>query len=175
MNEIGSDDNSMSVDLNRCDFFVHIHYLPLNRMILAIATHIDNQLGTFRDMEMDEWGRSWRASLPIRIRMSVNKPLKRVLCIRSTMDDEHTVYFTYERLPNFCYLCGRLGHIMKYCGKRFIEGFIDPGDTLSYDPWLRAPFPIRSRPTMPNHKHNLMTRGCPGSRFRPQARCGNFW
>ncbi|KAK4431222.1 hypothetical protein Salat_0884300 [Sesamum alatum] len=31
------------------------------------------------------------------------------------MGDEHLVYFTYKQLPNFGYLCGRLGLIAKYC------------------------------------------------------------
>ncbi|KAL0329374.1 UNVERIFIED_CONTAM: hypothetical protein Sradi_4924100 [Sesamum radiatum] len=31
------------------------------------------------------------------------------------MGEEHVVTFTYERLPNFSYLCGCLGHIPKYC------------------------------------------------------------
>ncbi|KAL0406524.1 UNVERIFIED_CONTAM: hypothetical protein Slati_3966300 [Sesamum latifolium] len=66
LNSIGVDDNPMQVDLNRCDFYVHIHDLPLSRMNLGVATIIGNQLGIFRDMEMDEAGRSWGSSLRIR-------------------------------------------------------------------------------------------------------------
>ncbi|KAL0356017.1 UNVERIFIED_CONTAM: hypothetical protein Sradi_4048600 [Sesamum radiatum] len=55
------------------------------------------------------------------------------------LGSEHLVSFTYERLPNFCYLCGRLGHIGKYCELAFAEGFVDPGNDTPYGPWLRAP------------------------------------
>ncbi|KAL0408772.1 UNVERIFIED_CONTAM: hypothetical protein Sradi_1811600 [Sesamum radiatum] len=54
------------------------------------------------------------------------------------MGDEQLVTFTFERLPNFCYLCGKIGHISKWCETRFEDGFIDPGENSPYGPWLRA-------------------------------------
>ncbi|KAL0416086.1 UNVERIFIED_CONTAM: hypothetical protein Slati_3440500 [Sesamum latifolium] len=145
LSEVGSTDNLMNVDLNWCEFYVYIHNLPLSKMNLGIATHISNRIGRFRDMEPDESDRAWGVSLRILVAINVNDPLKRALKIDTTGEDEHTVYFTYERLPNFCYLCGRTGHIAKYCKSRFDEGFIDPGEDMPYSPWLRAPMPPRSR------------------------------
>ncbi|KAL0410998.1 UNVERIFIED_CONTAM: hypothetical protein Slati_3689500 [Sesamum latifolium] len=52
-------------DLEQCDLFVHIHDLPLNVMNVGVATLIRNRIGTFRDMEADEAGCSWGASLRI--------------------------------------------------------------------------------------------------------------
>ncbi|KAL0444003.1 UNVERIFIED_CONTAM: hypothetical protein Slati_2123000 [Sesamum latifolium] len=46
--------------------------------------------------------------------LNVNLPLRRALKLRSS-DGKDVVCFTYERLPNFCYLCGCFGHIDKYC------------------------------------------------------------
>ncbi|KAL0337678.1 UNVERIFIED_CONTAM: hypothetical protein Scaly_2042900 [Sesamum calycinum] len=65
--------------------------------------------------------------------------------IRTSIEEEQLVTFTYERLPNFCYLCGHLGHIVKYCKTRFRGGFQDPGDNTPYGLWLGAQFPTRSR------------------------------
>ncbi|KAL0430825.1 UNVERIFIED_CONTAM: putative mitochondrial protein [Sesamum radiatum] len=115
-------------------------------MNLGIATHIDNRISKFKDMEMDEAGRAWGASLCIRVALNINNPLKRALKIRTTGGDEHLVHFTYERLPNFCYLCGKMGHIAKYCENRFEDGFMDLGENMLYGPWLRAPPPSRGRP-----------------------------
>ncbi|KAL0355321.1 UNVERIFIED_CONTAM: hypothetical protein Sradi_3979000 [Sesamum radiatum] len=92
---------------------------------------------------MDESGSTWGATLRMRVSVDVNLPLKRVLVIRMPSGDDHMVSFTYERLTNYCYLCGRLGHISKYCGLRFEEGFSDPGTDTPYGPWLRAPLPVR--------------------------------
>ncbi|KAL0408352.1 UNVERIFIED_CONTAM: hypothetical protein Sradi_1769600 [Sesamum radiatum] len=95
----------------------------------GIATHIGNRLGISCDMEMDETGRSWGASLRIRATINVNNPLKRALKIRTTMGDEIMMFFTYERLPKFCYYCGCLEHIAKYCETHFAEEFSDRGPT----------------------------------------------
>ncbi|KAK4415858.1 hypothetical protein Salat_2693200 [Sesamum alatum] len=146
MNTVGADENSMNVNLNWCDFYVHIHELPLNWMNLGIAIHIGNKLGVFRDMEMDDTGHAWRISLHIMAEINVNKPLKRAFKIRTSIGDKPLVHFTYERLPNFCNLCGRLGHIATYCEERFSDGFVDPISDLSYGPWLRVPLPTRGRP-----------------------------
>ncbi|KAL0294453.1 UNVERIFIED_CONTAM: hypothetical protein Sradi_6888000 [Sesamum radiatum] len=124
----------MNVDLILCEFYIHVHDLPLSKMNLGIATHIRNRISYFRDMESDESRRAWGASLRIRVAINMNNPLMRALRLRTTAEDEHVVHFTYERRPNFCYLCGRMGHISKYCESRFEEGFIDPGDNMPYEP-----------------------------------------
>ncbi|KAL0439101.1 UNVERIFIED_CONTAM: hypothetical protein Slati_2393100 [Sesamum latifolium] len=75
----------------------------------------------------------------MRVGLNVNKPLKRAMKVRSTSGEELLVRFTYERLPNFCYLCGLLGHIDRYCQLRFSEGFEHQVEPLPYGAWLRAP------------------------------------
>ncbi|KAL0375752.1 UNVERIFIED_CONTAM: hypothetical protein Scaly_0692800 [Sesamum calycinum] len=74
----------------------------------------------------------------IRVSMEVSKPLKRVLKLHTTLGDEQLLSFTYERLPNFCYLCGCLGHLSKFCELRFAEDFTDPGEATPFGPWMRA-------------------------------------
>ncbi|KAL0443914.1 UNVERIFIED_CONTAM: hypothetical protein Slati_2114100 [Sesamum latifolium] len=115
LNGIGNKENPMSVDLNWCDFYMHIHALPLNRKNLGIVNHIGNKLGIFRDMEMDESGRGWGTLLRIRVAINVNNLLKRAL-----------------KIP-------------KYCESRFAKKFSDSGTETLYGSWLRAPLPIRMR------------------------------
>ncbi|KAL0440236.1 UNVERIFIED_CONTAM: hypothetical protein Slati_2506600 [Sesamum latifolium] len=145
LNVVGLDENPMNIDLNWCEFFIHVHNLSLSRMNLGFVIHIGNRVGRFREMETDEAGRAWGISLRIRVAINVNNPLKMALKIRTTGGDEHLVHFTYEMLPNFCYLCGRMEHIEKYCEIKFEEGFIDPREDMPYGPWLRAPTPSRGR------------------------------
>ncbi|KAL0367379.1 UNVERIFIED_CONTAM: hypothetical protein Sradi_3628000 [Sesamum radiatum] len=140
---ISNDENPMNVDLSCCDFFIHVHDLPLSKMNLGVATSIGNKIGRFKDMEMDSAGMAWGATLRIRAAINMIMLLLRALKIKTTMGEEHLVTFMYERLPNFCYLCERLGHINKHCLKRFKEGFLDPGTNTPYGPWLRAPNPNR--------------------------------
>ncbi|KAL0421003.1 UNVERIFIED_CONTAM: hypothetical protein Slati_3123200 [Sesamum latifolium] len=136
---IGVNENPMTVDLDWCDFFVHVHDLPLSKMNFGMASCIGNSIGKFRDMEMDDSGRSWGGSLRIRVAINVSQPLMRALRVRTPIGDDLVISFTYERLQNFYYLCGRLGHILVVCELRFEKGFQDLGEETPYGAWLRAP------------------------------------
>ncbi|KAL0383104.1 UNVERIFIED_CONTAM: hypothetical protein Scaly_0597700 [Sesamum calycinum] len=130
--------NPQEVNLDWAEFHTHVHGLPLSKMSKEMAVFIGNHLGKFVDVDMDDAGHVWGSHMRIRVSIDVTKPLKRVLKIRTTLGDEQLLSFTYERLPNFCYLCGCLGHLSKYCEMRFTDNFADPGDATPYGPWLRA-------------------------------------
>ncbi|KAL0396298.1 UNVERIFIED_CONTAM: hypothetical protein Scaly_0078200 [Sesamum calycinum] len=63
--EIGKHEHPMKVNLEQCDFFVHIRDLPFNMMNLGVATLIGNKIGSFKDIEMNKVGCSWGAALCI--------------------------------------------------------------------------------------------------------------
>ncbi|KAL0433562.1 UNVERIFIED_CONTAM: hypothetical protein Slati_2690500 [Sesamum latifolium] len=107
-------------------------------MNLGVASFIGDSLGKFRDLEMDDSGRTWGSTIHMRVAINVTEPLLRALRVCTPMGDELVVSFTYERLQNFCYLCGRLGHIHNSCELRFEEGFQEPTDGMPYGAWLRA-------------------------------------
>ncbi|KAL0451724.1 UNVERIFIED_CONTAM: hypothetical protein Slati_1150500 [Sesamum latifolium] len=138
---IGELENPMHVALDDCDFFIHVHDLPLSMMNLGMATLIGNRISSFRDLESDDTGCSWGVTMRIRVSLNVHQPLKRTLKLRSPTGKELVVRFTYERLPNLYYLCGRLGHIDKYCEIRFEDGYRDVAADTPFGPWLRAPIP----------------------------------
>lgn len=57
----------------------------------------------------------------------LKKPLKRGKVVRFK-EKNLRVYFKYERLSNFCFVCGKLGHQLKDCelvGDLSEEGFED--------------------------------------------------
>ncbi|KAL0302974.1 UNVERIFIED_CONTAM: hypothetical protein Sradi_6165500 [Sesamum radiatum] len=80
----------------------------------------------------------WGSFMHLRIAIDVMKPLPRVLKIRTVLGDEQIINFTYERLPNYCYLCGKIGYISKWCESCFRPDFVDPGDNSPYGSWLCA-------------------------------------
>ncbi|KAL0443829.1 UNVERIFIED_CONTAM: hypothetical protein Slati_2105600 [Sesamum latifolium] len=131
-------DDPNSVDLNWCDFHIHIHGLPLGKMTKEVAKCIGNRLGRFKDVDTDQNGEIWGSSVRIRVAIDIRNPLKRALKIRTILGDDHLVTFTYERLPNFCYLCGCMGHLSRQCELQLQEDFRDPGENPPFGPWLRA-------------------------------------
>ncbi|KAL0408317.1 UNVERIFIED_CONTAM: hypothetical protein Sradi_1766100 [Sesamum radiatum] len=130
--------NPTEINLDWCPFLVYVHDLSLSQHNPAMAKHIGNHIGRYLDIEHHENGFGWSSTFKIRIALDVTRPLKRALRLRNDQGDNKLVTFTYDRLPNFCYLCGCLGHIAKFCPKRYEDDFVDPGEALSFGPWLRA-------------------------------------
>ncbi|KAL0313073.1 UNVERIFIED_CONTAM: hypothetical protein Sradi_5706600 [Sesamum radiatum] len=74
----------------------------------------------------------------IRVVVDVRKPLFRCLKVGSLGGASLTVTFTYERLPFFCYTCGILGHIARYCEHQYAIGQSGTETEVQYGPWLYA-------------------------------------
>ncbi|KAL0412097.1 UNVERIFIED_CONTAM: hypothetical protein Slati_3799400 [Sesamum latifolium] len=108
---VDPDENPLKVGLDWCDFYVHIHNFPLGKMNKDFAKFIGNQIESFKDVDTVGSDKLWGLSLQIRVSLNITKPLYRVLRLRTAVGDDHIVSFTYEKLPNFCYLCGCLGHL----------------------------------------------------------------
>lgn len=50
------------------------------------------------------------------MKIDIDKPLKRWLRLKLGKTEEITVVnLRYERLPEFCFACGRIGHGIKEC------------------------------------------------------------
>ncbi|GAB2214963.1 hypothetical protein Drorol1_Dr00019332 [Drosera rotundifolia] len=73
--------------------------------------------------------------LRIRVELDVTKPLRRGAVLKfGDKGIEDWFPFQYERLPNFCYICGRLEHVERDCVE---EG--PDGKKSGYESSLRAP------------------------------------
>ncbi|KAL0406226.1 UNVERIFIED_CONTAM: hypothetical protein Slati_3936500 [Sesamum latifolium] len=107
-------------------------------MTREMAEAIGHRLGKYED-STDSCQFMWGSSMRLRVALDISKPLKRFLRLRTVRGEGSIVSFTYERLPNFCYLCGLLGHIDRNSERRYEEGFVEPGGELQYGEWLRAP------------------------------------
>jgi len=55
----------------------------------------------------------------IHVLLDVMKPLKRMKKIKWPGGESNVIKFKYERLGNFSYFCGMLGHIEDYCEKLY--------------------------------------------------------
>jgi len=72
----------------------------------------------------------------IRVLLDVTKPLKRREKIKKPGGDSGYIKFNYERLGNYCYFCGLLGHIEDF-GEKLYDLPEDDGTRL-WGPELRV-------------------------------------
>lgn len=73
----------------------------------------------------------------IRIRLDVRKPLKRKKKIKRKNGSEFVVTCKYERLGDFCFVCGLVTHTERFCRKTLDAR--NDGAVQEWGVWLRAP------------------------------------
>ncbi|KAK2654863.1 hypothetical protein Ddye_014719 [Dipteronia dyeriana] len=95
-------------------------------------------VGGVMDVDVGLSGECSGKYLRVRIRVDVNKPIRRCLRVDVMGDGVKTVMIPrYERLPNHCFRCGRLGHATR---ERLEPQIMDAdgGEVLPYGVWLKA-------------------------------------
>lgn len=122
--------------LNMAELWVQAHYVPSNFFTEKVAQVIGESIGTFIRVDRKNFEGSWKTFLRIRVLVDITKPLRRKMKMKKQGGDWSWVDFKYERLPNFCFLYGIIGHTERFCHLLF-EG-VDEGIERPYDSWLRA-------------------------------------
>lgn len=72
--------------------------------------------------------------------------------IKMTGNDWFWVNFQYENVPNFCFICGVMGHTERFCSQLFEKPEQDI--VKPYGAWLRAPFRRHVKPIGSKWLHN---------------------
>ncbi|KAK3223533.1 hypothetical protein Dsin_010558 [Dipteronia sinensis] len=136
---------------NTVELWVQIHDVPIMCMNRRTAKWLAEQIGGVIDIPTepkDCWGKFMR----VKVQLTIPKPLKRWL--RLKLDDSDTVVMVglkYERLPDFCYACGKIGHVIKECLDVGARTEALSGQFTKYGSWMRALIPDRLTVRHPPH------------------------
>lgn len=136
-NTIPAGGDPTKVSLNEVEFWIQIYDLPSGLMSESIGRQLGNFFGSFVRYDPNNNSSIWREFMRVKIKVDVRLPLKRRKKICSKNRKESIVNCKYEKLADFCFVCGMLSHTERFCKKR-IEG---GGDSVTRDwgSWLRAP------------------------------------
>jgi cytochrome c len=90
--------------------------LPLGMMTEEWARKMGDQLGTFHEIPKSGKRNLWDDFYRIRVELDDSNPIKRWVKFQDLKTRETLRYdVKYERMPNFCYFCGLIGHADKNC------------------------------------------------------------
>ncbi|WCJ27078.1 hypothetical protein M5689_008853 [Euphorbia peplus] len=141
MYEIQGFEQPSEIEINHCWFWVRIYDLPLDRRDECSIYKVAKKIGRVCAIQEEDIG-TLGSSVRVRVEVDINKQLVRGTYIRNSAKKACWVYFRCEKLPNFCYLCGFIGHVMDDCVTNDQE---DVGENWPFPPSLRAsPFKRKS-------------------------------
>ncbi|XP_022156711.1 uncharacterized protein LOC111023555 [Momordica charantia] len=103
----------LDIDISLCAFWVQIHYITFECMTKDMAKFLGARLGEVEEvdgMSSYDWVRPF---LWVRVKINVLKPLRRGLKVKTSDGKDIWCPLRYERLPDFCYGCGCVGHSIR--------------------------------------------------------------
>lgn len=141
----GSGDISKML-FNRASFWVQIHDLPVICMTKEVGWSIGSQLGRVEDIDGGATGDCLGKFLRIRISLDISVPLeKEIYFVRKRGEEPILLGIAYERMPEYCYYCGCIGHSNLCCVEKKTQPESVDDLVPNFGPELRALSPNRSR------------------------------
>lgn len=101
LGSMGGTELPSQVPLFHAIFWVQVHDLPISFMYLEVGKGLVNYIGEFVEYDPKNNSNFWRSYMRIRVRIDVQKPLKRGKEISNGEGETRTVYFKYECLTIF--------------------------------------------------------------------------
>jgi hypothetical protein len=117
--------------------WVQVHDLPLLCMSKAVGAKIGESLGRLEDIDLAGDGVGWGRCLRLRVHIDLSKPLERGRALHLG-GQSYWVMFKYEKLPMFCFLCGRVVHGRLGCPVRRDSNSHAAEEKKDWGTWLRV-------------------------------------
>jgi hypothetical protein len=104
------------LDFTTSTFWVQIHGLPMLWQMEDNLKHIGRQIGSVLEIDfISEPVPHWRKFIRIRVEIDISKPLKSSFFLPRPGLHDIWIGLKYEKLPDFCYKCGIIGHLERDC------------------------------------------------------------
>lgn len=134
--QIHNEEDPSQVALNVMNIWVQIHGIPKGFILEFFLESIGNFVGKYVKSDPASFDGTWRQYVRIRVQLDVQKPLKRRMKIKREGGSWNWVNFKYERMENFCFVCGIIGHTERECN--VVYAHPEKEVERAYGTWLRA-------------------------------------
>ncbi|EPS72636.1 hypothetical protein M569_02121, partial [Genlisea aurea] len=166
--QISDGENPYAANLTWCDFNIKVHNLPVLSIKREIAEFLGNEIGRFKEADIPRNGFCVDNRLKMRVSINTDLPLKRMIRLNLEDGTSAIIPITYERLQNFCFVCGKLDHLLKDCVVASGEGSPQFGPWLRDLPKFKAKRNLKNEQADGNNDSNDST-----SSPSPQGKCRN--
>uniref|UniRef100_A0A803QGZ0 RNase H type-1 domain-containing protein n=1 Tax=Cannabis sativa TaxID=3483 RepID=A0A803QGZ0_CANSA len=105
-------------NLHYVPFWIQVYGIPFMCKSYDLARFIAMEIGDLIEVDKDTIKEGTGPYLRLRVLMDVNLPIRRgmnIKLIRMGREFVKWIDFKYERLPDFCFFCGKLDHKKKFC------------------------------------------------------------
>jgi hypothetical protein len=111
--------------------------MPLSCMNREVGFQIGQSIGIVENIDVTGDGVGWGRCLRVRVYVDITKPLDRGRAL-VVNGKSLWVSFKYEKLPQFCYHCGRIYHVDKPCTSKTSFCINENVSAKSWGAWLRV-------------------------------------
>ena len=108
-------ESALSLDYSFTTFWMQIHNITPNLVTQETGESIGNRLGTVLQVADPKDDGTGGEFLRVRIKLDISRPLPRCCKLWNEGKLVGWVGLRFERLPNFCYWCRRVGHGERDC------------------------------------------------------------
>ncbi|XP_020200178.1 uncharacterized protein [Aegilops tauschii subsp. strangulata] len=117
MKDYEGDKRPSEMIFDKIDVWVRVTDLPPDRRTEAFGRALGNWLGEIVWVDVDKERLAREQHLRVRAKISVYEPLVRGFYLRTKREDKEKTWFDfhYEKVPHFCFDCGRLVHVEGEC------------------------------------------------------------
>ncbi|OMO79250.1 Zinc finger, CCHC-type [Corchorus olitorius] len=128
------------ISFDKVQYWVQIHDLPLEMQTLANLKKIGDSIGRVIMLEKPDWSQgTGRCYMRTRLELDVNKSLIPGFWVPRQDKGKLWVRLKYEKLGDFCFNCGKIGHMGKNCD----VVLSDNNRENAFGPWMKAA-PVRT-------------------------------
>ncbi|KAK7841019.1 uncharacterized protein CFP56_015975 [Quercus suber] len=131
-------ESAPSLDFSVTSFWVQLHNVPEKSLTQETGAAVGNIIGsTIRVADPEDDGEGCEY-LRVRVAMNITKPLPRCCKLKSEGKHIGWALLKFERLPNFCYWCGRVNHTEKDCETWLKDREKLGKEDQQFGEWMRA-------------------------------------